>query len=108
MLWLPFLPFVGGGWTGLAVITAVHTGTVFFTGVFNPVFATLRLERAPRDALSRILTTWTVATNAARAGCTLVWGMLAAAFGPRPALALGAGLLLPACLWLPRPGRLLR
>ncbi|MFC5748402.1 MFS transporter [Actinomadura rugatobispora] len=101
VLWLPLLPFVGGGWAGLAAITAIHTGTVFFTSLFMPVFATARIERTPDHKLARVLTSWTISNNVARAGCTLAWGLLATLTTPRFALAAGAVLLLATCASLP-------
>ncbi|WP_344242827.1 MFS transporter [Actinocorallia libanotica] len=101
VLWLPWLPFVGTGWTGLVAITAIHTGTVFFTSAFTPVFATCRLERTPREHLSRVLTAWSITANAARAVCTLLWGLLATLTTPRLALAAGSVLLLASCAALP-------
>jgi MFS family permease len=101
VLWLPWLPFVGGGWAGLAAITAIHTGTVFFTSLFTPVFAADRLERTPDHRLARVLTSWTISGHVARAGCTLAWGLLATLTAPRIALAAGAVLLLASCAFLP-------
>jgi hypothetical protein len=101
VLRLPWLPFVGGGWAGLAAITAIHTGTVFFTSLFTPVFAADRLERTPDHRLARVLTSWTISGHVARAGCTLAWGLLATLTAPRIALAAGAVLLLASCAFLP-------
>ena len=101
VLWMPLLPFAGGGWTGLALVTAVHTGTVFFTSLFTPVFAADRMERTPGDRLARVLTSWTISNHVARASCTLAWGALATLTTPRVALAAGAALLLASCVFLP-------
>lgn len=101
VLWLPLLPFVGAGWPGLAAVTAIHTGTVFFMGVFNPVFAACRLERTPDRRLSRVLTSWSIASHASRAACTLALGLLATLTAPRPAIAVASVLLLCSCASLP-------
>lgn len=101
VLFLPFLPFVGGGPLGLAAVTAIHSGTVLFTSVFTPVFATCRLERTPNDKIARVLTSWSITNNAARAACVLAFGLLATLTAPRLAIAIAALLLLASCVCLP-------
>ncbi|GAA1576815.1 MFS transporter [Actinomadura kijaniata] len=104
VLWMPLLPLAGPGWGGLALIIAVHTGTVLAMGMFNPIMATYRLERAARDGLARVLTAWSVTSQLARAGCVLSWGLLATLTAPRVAMAAGALLLLATALTLPWRG----
>ncbi|MFI0353344.1 MFS transporter [Actinomadura sp. 9N407] len=101
VLWLPWLPFVGPGWLGLAAVTAIHAGTVFFMSVFNPVFAAHRLESTPDRKLARVLASWSITSNATRAVCTLVWGLLATLTTPRFAIAVAVALLLASCAFLP-------
>ncbi|REE96832.1 MFS transporter [Thermomonospora umbrina] len=99
--WLPLLPLMGSGWLGLALVTAVHTGTVFFMAVFNPVFATYRLERTPDDGLARVLTAWSIGNHAARAACTIAWGLLATVTSPRVAISVAVVALLGTVVFLP-------
>ncbi|HEX4818240.1 MAG TPA: MFS transporter [Nonomuraea sp.] len=101
VLWLPMIPLVGPGWLGLAAVTAIHTGTVFSMGVFNPAFAAYRLEKTPHHKVARVLTSWSIAGNAARAACTLLCGFLATLTSPRAVMAAGGLLLLVSCAWLP-------
>lgn len=101
VVWLAWIPFVGSGWLGLVTITAIHTGTVFFVSIFNPVMATSRIERTPGDTLARVLTAWSISNNLGRAGCTVLWGVLATLTSPRIALGIGAVLLLASCACLP-------
>ena len=68
-------------------------GLVFSIGVFNPLFATVRLERTPRVLVARVLSAWSIAGTLTTAALTAAWGVLAAAVGPRPAI-LAAGVLL--------------
>lgn len=120
VLWLPWLPFagtdllglelLGGGPLGLAAVTVIHTGTVFCMSVFNPVVATQRVRRTPDDRLTRVLTSWSISNNVARACCTVVWGVLATLTTPRIAIAAAVVLLLATCVCLPwrraeRPAR---
>ena len=47
----------------------------------------------PQDRIARTLSAWSISSSATIAALTALWGLLAAAVGPRPAIAL-AGLLL--------------
>jgi hypothetical protein len=71
-------------------------------GVFNPVFATHRLEQAPADRLARTLAAWSITSKATIALLTATWGLLAALTGPRPAIAAAGVLLLATPLLLRR------
>ncbi|MGH4031474.1 MFS transporter [Actinomycetota bacterium Odt1-20B] len=99
--WPVGLAFVGPGVPGLALVMAVEFGLILSCGVFNPVLATYRLERIPKDRVARILSAWSVSTKAAIAALTGVWGLLAAVMGPRPAIAAAGVLLLATPLFLP-------
>jgi hypothetical protein len=101
VLWLPLLPLVGAGWPGLAAVTAIHGGTVFFMSVFTPVFAAYRLENTPGDRAARVLTSWSISNNTGRATCMLAWGLLATLTTPRFAITVAAVLLLASCACLP-------
>jgi hypothetical protein len=80
----------------------VAFGLIFCCGIFNPVYATYRLERTATGRATRMLTAWTVTTKASTALLTDVWGLLGTLLGPRTAIGL-AEVLLPATpLLLPR------
>ncbi|MFF4434072.1 MFS transporter [Streptomyces sp. NPDC001513] len=109
--WLLGLAFVGPGAAGLVLVMAVELGLITCMGVFNPVFATYRLDRTPTDRVARILSAWSVTSKATIAALTALWGLLAGITGPRTAIAL-AGLLVMATPFLlprrdgtPRPER---
>ena len=51
-------------------------------GVFNPVFATYRLEHTATDRVARTLSAWSVTSNATIAALTALWGLLAGAHQP--------------------------
>ncbi|MEU7644789.1 MFS transporter, partial [Streptomyces huasconensis] len=100
--WPLGLAFVRPGVAGLALVMAVELGLITCSAMYNPVIATYRLEQTPADRVARILTAWSVTSKASIAAMTALWGLLAAATGPRAAIA-GAGLLLLATpLLLPR------
>jgi MFS family permease len=102
--WSVGLAFIGPGAAGIALVMAVQFGLVTSVGVFNPVFATYRLEETDRERVARTLTAWSVTSNAAIALLTVLWGLLAGVVGARIAIAIAGLLLLATPLLLPRHG----
>ncbi|MEV5970511.1 MFS transporter [Streptomyces sp. NPDC051921] len=100
-LWPVGLAFVGPGSAGLVLVMVLEFGLIACTGVFNPLSATRRLERTPQDRTARTLSAWTVSGRAVIAALTAAWGLLAAAVGPRAAIAAAGVLLLATPLLLP-------
>jgi predicted MFS family arabinose efflux permease len=99
--WSLGLAFVRPGLAGIVLVIAVQLGLVTCMGVFNPVFATYRLEQTATDRVARTLSAWSVTGNATIAAMTALWGLLAGVTGPRTAVAI-AGLLLLATPFLLR------
>ncbi|MFD9325276.1 MFS transporter [Streptomyces sp. NPDC060065] len=91
--WVPGLAFIRPGTAGLLLVIGVELGLITCCGVFNPVYATYRLDRTPIDRVARTLSAWSVTGKAATAAMTGLWGLLAAVTGPRTAIAI-AGLLI--------------
>ena len=75
--WSVGLAFVGPGAAGLVLVIAVELGLITCMGVFNPVFATYRLEQTATDRVARTLSAWSVTSNATIAAMTALWGLLA-------------------------------
>lgn len=100
--WSLGLAFIGPGTAGLVLVMAVELGLITCMGVFNPVFATYRLERTPTDRVARTLSAWSVTSKATIAALTALWGLLAAVTGPRTAIAVAGLLMLATPLLLPR------
>jgi hypothetical protein len=71
-------------------------------GVFNPVFATYRLDQTATDRVARTLSAWSVTSNATIAALTALWGLLASITSPRTAIAIAGLLILSTPLLLPR------
>ncbi|SEH01236.1 Predicted arabinose efflux permease, MFS family [Nonomuraea solani] len=99
--WLVGLAFVGPGTGGLLVVMAVEMAMITCMGVFNPVLATYRLQRADRRTMARVLTTWTIGSRAAVAATTALWGVLAAFAGARTSIAVAGILLIATSALLP-------
>jgi hypothetical protein len=100
--WPVGLALVGPGTPGLLLVAAVELGLTTCIGVFNPVLATERLRRTPTDRLARTLTAWSVSAGLVVAALTALGGLLAAAVGPRAAIAAAGVALLATPLLLPR------
>ncbi|WP_217168528.1 MFS transporter [Streptomyces sp. AC512_CC834] len=100
--WPVGLAFVGPGTPGLVLVMVVEFGLITSVGVFNPVYATRRLELTPADRVARTLSAWTISGKLTTAGLTAVWGLLAGLTGTRTAVALAGVLILATPLLLPR------
>ncbi|NUS16399.1 MAG: MFS transporter [Streptomyces sp.] len=101
-IWSVGLAFPGRGTGGLLTVMGVELGLIFCCGVFNPVYATYRLERTATDRVTRTLSAWTVTTKASTAALTALWGGLGVLLGTRAAIGLAGVLLLATPLLLPR------
>ncbi|WP_309114297.1 MFS transporter [Saccharothrix sp.] len=100
--WPIGLAFVQPGTGGLALVIAVQFALVTCMGVFNPVFATSRLDHTPPDRVARALTAWSVTNHTTTATVTALWGLLAATTSPRIAIGAAGLLILATPLLLPR------
>jgi len=96
------LAFIEPGAVGLVLVMAIELGLITSAGVFNPVYATYRLDQTPDDRVARTLSAWSVSSNATIAALTAVWGVLASLTSLRAALAIAGLLLLATPLLLPR------
>lgn len=100
--WPVGLAFVGPGTAGLVLVMVVEFGLITSVGVYNPVFATRRLELTPADRVARALSAWTISGKLTTAALTAVWGLLAGLTGTRTAVALAGAVMLATPLLLPR------
>ncbi|MET8827358.1 MFS transporter [Streptomyces sp. NPDC004610] len=100
--WSVPLAFVGPGAAGLALVMVSELALITCSAVFAPVLATRRLELTGPGRTARTLAAWSVTGKAVTAAVTALWGLLAAAVGIRPALALAGVLLLATPALLPR------
>jgi MFS family permease len=100
--WPLGLAFIRPGAIGIVLVIAVQFGLVACIGVFNPVFASYRLEQTATDRVARTLSAWSVTSSASIAALTALWGLLAGITSPRMAIAIAGVLLLATPLFLPR------
>ena len=106
--WVIGLVAMRPGIGGLFIVMGVELGLITVCGVFNPIFATHRLEQAPPDRVARVLASWSVSSNLSIALLTALWGVLAEFTGPRAAIGLAGLCLLATPLLLPWHRRVVR
>lgn len=100
--WPIALGAVTAGAGGLALVLVIQTAVIICMAVFNPAFATYRLEQLPADRATRALAAWSVSKKATIAATTALWGVLAACTDSRTAITVAGALLLATPLLLPR------
>jgi hypothetical protein len=100
--WSLGLAFIRPGPAGLVLVIAVELGLITCMGVFNPVFATYRLDQTTTDRVARTLSAWSITSNATIAVMTALWGLLASITSPRAAIAIAGLLILTTPLLLSR------
>lgn len=100
--WCVGLAFIMPGASGVILVIAVQFGLVTCCGVFNPVYATYRLEQTQTDRVARTLSAWSVTSKLSIAALTALWGLVASLTGVRVAIGAAGVLILATPLLLPR------
>jgi MFS family permease len=100
--WPVALAFIPPGVAGVVFVAVVQLGLVTTCAVFNPVFATYRLQQTPTDRLARTLAAWTITGKWSIAALTALWGALAALVGVRVAIGAAGLIVLVTPLLLPK------
>ncbi|MGI5286317.1 MFS transporter [Nonomuraea polychroma] len=96
------LAFIHPGITGLLTVIIIESLLIICMGVFNPIYATERLQRTPADQAARVLTAWSVSGKLVQATLTVIWGILATLTSPLAAITISGVLLLATPLLLPK------
>ena len=91
--WSLPLAFVRPGVAGLVLVMTTQLCLIICISVFNPVYAAYRLNQTETSRVARVLSAWTVTSNATTAAMTVLWGVLASMTTPRTAIAM-AGVLM--------------
>jgi MFS family permease len=76
-IWSIGLVAMRPGVGGLAIIMFVELGLIVSCGIFNPVYATYRLQQTPNDRVSRVLSAWSASSNLSIAVLTALDGVIA-------------------------------
>lgn len=100
--WSLGLAFILPGAAGIVLVIAIQFGLVTCMGVFNPVFASYRLDQTETNRVARTLSAWSISSNATIAALTALLGLLASVTSPRAAIAIAGALMLATPFLLPR------
>ncbi|MFI6274808.1 MFS transporter [Streptomyces sp. NPDC050988] len=95
------LAFVQPGPLGLLTVIVVEGLLITCMGIFNPIYATERLQRTPVDRTAQVLSTWSATSKLLQAALMVIWGILATLTSPLTAITLSGVLLLATPLLLP-------
>ncbi|MEU5291349.1 MFS transporter [Streptomyces umbrinus] len=96
------LAFVGPGIPGLLTVIIVEGLLITCMGIFNPIYATERLQRTPVDRTAQVLSTWSAISKLVQAALMVIWGILATLTSPLTAITMSGVLLLATPLLLPK------
>ncbi|MEU8782846.1 MFS transporter [Streptomyces sp. NPDC048637] len=96
------LTFVRPGLPGLLTVIIVEGLLITCMGIFNPIYATERLQRTPADHTAQILSTWSASSKLLQAALMVIWGILATLTSPLTAITMSGVLLLATPLLLPK------
>jgi MFS family permease len=96
------LAFVRPGIPGLLTVIIVEGLLITSMGVFNPIYATERLQRTPVDHTAQVLGTWSAISKLLQAALMVIWGVLATLTSPLAAITMSGVLLLATPLLLPK------
>jgi predicted MFS family arabinose efflux permease len=100
-LWLILIPLAGTGTGGLVLIAASEILLLLFVGLFNPTFATYRMNAADDRYLARVTLAWSISSKTAQPLFILAAGLLAFATSAQTALIVLSVILLAATALLP-------
>lgn len=95
------LAFIHPGIPGLLTVIVVEGLLITCMGVFNPIYATERLQRTPANHAARVLSTWSASSKLLQAALMVIWGILATLTSPLAAITMSGVLLLATPLLLP-------
>ncbi|MTD58684.1 MFS transporter [Amycolatopsis pithecellobii] len=96
------LAFTQPGVPGLVTVIVVEGLLITCMGIFNPIYATERLQRTPPEHAAQVLSAWSISGKLAQATLMVIWGILATLTSPLAAITISGVLLLATPLLLPR------
>jgi MFS family permease len=95
------LAFTGPGIPGLLTVIVVEGLLIGCMGIFNPIYATERLQRTPADHAAQVLSTWSASSKLVQATLMMLLGIVATLTSPLAAITISGVLLLATPLLLP-------
>ncbi|MDG4795449.1 MFS transporter [Micromonospora sp. WMMD1082] len=100
-VWLGLIPLAPATVAGLTLIAVAEFGLLLFVGLFNPTFATYRMNATADEYLSRVVMAWSITSRTVQPIFIAAAGVLAAATTARTVLLVLAAILLTAIALLP-------
>jgi hypothetical protein len=100
-LWMSPILLAPQTTAGLALIIAADSALLLCAGIFNPAFATYRMNVTADTHLSRVVGAWAMTSKSVQPACIAAAGLLAAATSIRTAIAVLSVCLLTCALVLP-------
>jgi len=100
-IWTCLFAAAPSGAAGLVLVAAAGTLALGGSGVFNPAFATYRMEATGDTHLSRVLACWSISSRSSQPLGILIGGGLAAALGVRAAMLICGLVVASSALLLP-------
>lgn len=95
------VPFLQPGPTGFIVLLACESLLMFSAGLFNPTFATIRLDAVSSEYRSRVATAWSSINRITAPMFIVAGGVLAGLAGVRASVAVACGALIISAAFLP-------
>lgn len=100
-LWLGLIPLASATTGGLLLITVAESLLLLFVGVFNPTFATYRMNATDDQHMARVSMAWSISMKTVQPVFIAAAGALAAATSARTALIVLGVILIGASALLP-------
>ncbi|MFI8977461.1 MFS transporter [Nocardia asteroides] len=99
--WLGLLLIAGPNVLGLIIIMTAETLLLFCAGVFNPVFATYRMNCTDDDHMARVGTAWSISAKCFQPAFIALGGVIASVTSTRVAIGFAVAALLASSALLP-------
>jgi hypothetical protein len=99
--WLLLLPLATPGIDGMVLIMVAETGMLLAAGVFNPSFATYRMEATEDGFMARVQSSWSITSRTVQPAFMAAGGALAGLTSVRTTLVIAGGLCLISAFVLP-------
>ncbi|MEV4708699.1 MFS transporter [Actinoplanes sp. NPDC049316] len=100
-LWMAPILLAPPATAGLVLIIASDSALLLCAGIFNPAFATYRMNVTADTHLSRVVGAWAMSSKLVQPACIAAAGLLAATTGIRTAIAVLAVVLLACPVLVP-------
>jgi MFS family permease len=106
--WILLIPFAPHGTGGLAVIICSEMCTLASAGIFNPLFATFRMEATEDGFMARVVSSWSISSKTVQPVFIAVGGLLSLVFSIQITIAIAGLLCLASPVLLPWGRRAVR